>query len=48
MDSVSKSVTNTILTNITNTISTTVTSTVSIKSNDKKVRYKIDCCTQFY
>ena len=30
-------------TNVTNTISTNVTSTMSISSDDKKVRYKMDC-----
>ena len=30
-------------TNVTNTISTNVISTVSICSDDKKVRYKMDC-----
>ena len=37
------SLSNTILKNMTNTISTNVTSNVSTNSDDKKVRYKIDC-----
>ena len=42
-DSLSTNVKNTITTNITNTISTNVTIIVSINSNDKKVRYKMNC-----
>ena len=43
-DSASKNVTNAIPTNMTNTISANVTaSTVSKTSNDKKVRYKMNC-----
>ena len=50
-DSLSTDVTDTILTNVTNTLSTNVTnilsknvpSTVPINSDDKKVRYEIDC-----
>ena len=42
-DSVSTNVINTILRNMTNTISINVMSTVSKNSDDKKVRYKIDC-----
>ena len=38
------SVTDSVSTNGTNTISTNVTITVSIKSDNKKVRYKMDCC----
>ena len=43
-DSASTNVINTILRNMTNTISINVMSTVSKNSDDKKVRYKIDCC----
>ena len=42
-DSVSTNVINTIIRNMTNTISINVMSTVSKNSDDKKVRYKIDC-----
>ena len=42
-DSVSTNVTNAIPTNLTNTTSTNVMSTVPINSNDKKVRFKMDC-----
>ena len=42
-DSVSTNVTNAIPANMTNTMSTNVTSTVAITSDDKKVKYKIDC-----
>ena len=31
------------MTNVTNTLPTNVTSTVSINSDDKKLRYKMDC-----
>ena len=41
--SVSTNVTNAIQTNMTNIISTNVTSTLSMDSDDKKVRYKMDC-----
>ena len=37
------SFTNSVLTNVTNTISTNVTNIVSINSDNKKVRYKMDC-----
>ena len=42
-DSVSTNVINTIIRNMTNTISINAISTVSKNSDDKKVRYKIDC-----
>ena len=43
-DSVATNVTNTMSTNVINTTWTNVGSIVSINSDDKKVRYKIDCC----
>ena len=42
-DGVSTNVINTIIRNMTNTASINVMSTVSKNSDDKKVRYKVDC-----
>ena len=42
-DIVSTNVTNTIPTNVTKTIPTNVTSTLLTASDDKKVKYKMDC-----
>ena len=42
-DGVSTNVINTIIRNMTNTVSINVMSTVSKNSDDKKVRYKVDC-----
>ena len=42
-DNVSTNVTNTILKNMANTILANVMSTISINSDDKNVRYKMDC-----
>ena len=42
-DIVSTNVTNTVPTNVTKTIPTNVTSTLLTASDDKKVKYKMDC-----
>ena len=43
MDIVSKNATKTVPTNITNNTSTNATNTVLINSDDKNVRYKMNC-----
>ena len=42
-DSVSTIVRNSISTNVTSTMPTSIVSTVSINSDDKRLRYKMDC-----